>query len=70
MKKGFRLQKIENFIKIEVHNHHYFLMYCDFNFIKTTVSSAVLEEAFNGSVTIRPLALGQFVYKRLVLFSD
>lgn len=33
--------------------------------IKTTVSATVLEEALNGSVTIRPLPLGQFVSKRV-----
>lgn len=33
--------------------------------IKTTVSATILEEALNGSVTIRPLPLGQFVSKRV-----
>lgn len=33
--------------------------------IKTTVSATILEEALNGSITIRPLPLGQFVSKRV-----
>lgn len=36
--------------------------------IKTTVSATVLEEALNGSVTIRPLPLGQFISKRVSFF--
>ncbi|KAL3654127.1 Chaperone protein dnaJ 16 [Castilleja foliolosa] len=33
--------------------------------IKTTVSATVLEEALNGSVTIRPLPLGQPLYRKV-----
>lgn len=33
--------------------------------IKTTVSATVLEEALNGMVTIRPLPLGQPLFKKV-----
>ncbi|XP_039013193.1 chaperone protein dnaJ 16-like isoform X2 [Hibiscus syriacus] len=33
--------------------------------IKTTVSATVLEEALNGAVTIRPLLLGQPIYRKV-----
>jgi len=33
--------------------------------IKTTVSATILEEALNGSVTVRPLQLGQPLYRKV-----
>ena len=33
--------------------------------IKTTVSATILEEALNGSVTVRPLQLGQPIYRKV-----
>ena len=33
--------------------------------IKTTISTSVLEEAINGTVTIRPLPLGRTVHDRV-----